>query len=302
MRDNVVTFDTVEGRQRRRADTTPRYTQSRPSAEPLIGEAFHGEHPGSVRHEGVTRGAGSTSQSRGSDVSTNTHIVVVDDEEMIRDTVQEYLIRQGYTVSQADGGPALRALMADRPVDLVVLDINMPGEDGVTIARELRKGGRVGIVMLTANSDQVDKVVGLEVGADDYITKPFDPRELLARIRSVLRRATTEDTTPASLGREVRVGRCVLNLDSQCLFSAAGDQVPLTAMEFDLLKAFVDNPNRVLTRDRLLDLAHNKESEGLDRSIDTRITRIRRKVELDPATPQALKTVRGAGYIFVPGR
>lgn len=235
-------------------------------------------------------------------MSGSAHIVVVDDEDMVRDTVQEYLVRQGFAVSQAAGGQSLRALMAERPVDLVILDVNMPGEDGITLARDLRRTGRLGIIMLTANSDQVDKVVGLEVGADDYLTKPFDPRELLARVRSVLRRATTESASPSTLGREIRVGRCMLNLDSRRLFTADGDPVPLTAMEFDLLKAFIENPNRVLSRDRLLDLAHNKESEGFDRSIDTRITRLRRKVEVDPGTPQALKTVRGSGYIFVPAR
>lgn len=232
----------------------------------------------------------------------SAHIVVVDDEEMVRDTVQEYLVRQGFAVSKVDGGQSLRALMAERTVDLVILDVNMPGEDGIALARDLRRAGRLGIVMLTANSDQVDKVVGLEVGADDYLTKPFDPRELLARVRSVLRRATTETESPATLGREVRIGQCVLNLDSRRLFTVQGEPVALTAMEFDLLRAFVENPNRVLSRDRLLDLAHRKESEGFDRSIDTRITRLRRKVEVDPSTPQALKTVRGAGYIFVPAR
>lgn len=231
----------------------------------------------------------------------SVHIVVVDDEQIVRETVHEYLVRHGYAVSQADGAEALRALMAERPVDLVILDVNMPGEDGVSVARWLRQRGRVGVIMLTANTDSVDRVVGLEVGADDYVAKPFDPRELLARVRAVLRRVAPDDAAPAAtLGAEVRIGRCVLNLDSRRLFDADGSAVPLTAMEFDLLRAFVDNPNRVLSRDRLLDLAHQKESEGFDRSIDTRITRLRRKVETDPATPQAIKTVRGAGYIFVP--
>jgi len=230
----------------------------------------------------------------------NAHIVVVDDEEMIRDTVQEYLMRNGYAVSQAEGGVALRALMSERAVDLVILDVNMPGENGLAIARDLRQRGPLGIIMLTANSDSVDRVVGLEVGADDYIAKPFEPRELLARVRAVLRRVAPGEASAATMGHEVRIGRCVLNLESRCLYAADGSAVPITAMEFDLLEAFARNPNRVLSRDRLLDLAHHKDSDGFDRSIDTRITRLRKKVELDPTTPQAIKTVRGAGYLFVP--
>jgi DNA-binding response OmpR family regulator len=230
----------------------------------------------------------------------NAHIVVVDDEEMVRDTVQEYLLRNGYAVSQAEGGAALRALMTERAVDLVILDVNMPGEDGISIARDLRQRGPLGIIMLTANSDSVDRVVGLEVGADDYIAKPFEPRELLARVRAVLRRVAPGGGSAATMGDEVRIGRCLLNLERRSLHAADGTEVFITAMEFDLLEAFARNPNRVLSRDRLLDLAHHKESNGFDRSIDTRITRLRKKVEVDPATPQAIKTVRGAGYLFVP--
>ena len=228
------------------------------------------------------------------------HIVVVDDEPDLRELVQKYLTRHGYAVSQAAGGSALRALMAERPVDLAILDVNMPQEDGISIARELRRLGPIGIIMLTANSDTIDRVVGLEVGADDYVTKPFDPRELLARVRSVLRRLKQEPAGPATLGNEVRVGQCVLNLDSRKLFALDGSEVPLTAMEFDLLQTFAKHPNRVLSREQLLDLAHSKDSDVFDRSIDTRVVRIRQKVEVDPSIPQAIKTVRGAGYVFVP--
>ena len=233
-------------------------------------------------------------------MSGSAHIAVVDDDVDVRETVAEYLLRHGYAVSALDGGAALRALMAERSVDLALLDINMPGEDGLTIARALRAAGPIGIILLTANGDQVDKVVGLEVGADDYVTKPFDPRELLARVRSVLRRASA-DTPAATLVREVRVGRCLLNLDSRQLFALDGSQVALTAMEFDLLRAFCEHPGRALSRDQLLDLAHGKDIEPFDRSIDTRIARIRQKVEVSPAHPQAIRTVRGAGYMFVPG-
>ncbi|HEX8583823.1 MAG TPA: response regulator [Allosphingosinicella sp.] len=228
------------------------------------------------------------------------HIVVVDDDEDVRTTVSEYLRRNGLSVSEADGGTALREIMGQRPIDLAVLDINMPGIDGLTLAREIRASGDAGIIMLTAKSDDIDRIVGLEVGADDYVTKPFNPRELLARVKAVLRRASRGGESPATMGREVQMGKCRLNLDTRKLYEADGSEVPLTAMEFDLLKCFAEHPRRVLTRDQLLDLAHSKEMEAFDRSIDTRITRIRKKVEKDPAKPECLKTVRGAGYVFNP--
>jgi two-component system phosphate regulon response regulator OmpR len=228
------------------------------------------------------------------------HIVVVDDDEDVRSTVSEYLRRNGLSVSEADGGDALRAIMGSRPIDLALLDINMPGDDGLTLAREIRSCGEAGIIMLTAKSDDIDRIVGLEIGADDYVTKPFNPRELLARVRSVLRRSARGGEAPATMGREVQMGKCRLNLDSRKLYEADGREVPLTAMEFDLLQCFAEHPRRVLTRDQLLDLAHNKEMEAFDRSIDTRITRIRRKIERDPSKPECLKTVRGAGYVFNP--
>lgn len=236
-------------------------------------------------------------------MSAPAHIVVVDDDEDVRSTVAEYLQRNGFAVTECDGGDALRCVMAARPIDLAVLDINMPGDDGLTLAREIRASGDAGIIMLTAKSDDIDRIVGLEIGADDYVTKPFNPRELLARIRSVLRRARVSagGEAPATMGREVQMGVCRLNLDSRKLYRADGTEQPLTAMEFDLLATFASHPGRVLSRDQLLDLAHNKEIEPFDRSIDIRITRIRRKIEADPAKPQAIRTVRGAGYVYSPG-
>lgn len=230
------------------------------------------------------------------------HIAVVDDDADVRVTVAEYFRRSGFAVSEADGATALRTIMSTRPIELALLDVNMPGEDGLSLARELRGLGDVGIIMLTANSDDLDKVVGLEVGADDYVTKPWNSRELLARVRAVLRRAArSSGGATATLGREVQMGRCRLNLDSRKLYAANGSEVAITAMEFDLLRTFAENPNRVLSRDQLLDLAHSKDMEPFDRSIDTRIARIRRKIEADPGKPDCLKTVRGAGYVYDPG-
>jgi two-component system phosphate regulon response regulator OmpR len=208
-------------------------------------------------------------------------------------------------VTPADGGAALRKVIAEKPADLVVLDINMPGEDGLTLARWLRQETKAAIIMLTAAGDVVDRVVGLEVGADDYIAKPFDLRELLARVRSVLRRTSSKAEPAAKAkaekkGEEVRIGSFVLNLNSRRLFDKDGNQVALTGMEFDLLKALATHPNKALNRDQILDLAHGREWDPFDRSIDVRITRIRRKIEEDPSRPRFIRTVRGVGYMFVP--
>ena len=241
------------------------------------------------------------------DMAPSTSVLIVDDEPDLREMVAEYLAKQGFEVDTAENGAVLRRIVAEQSFDLVLLDINMPGEDGLSLARFLREQYRLGIIMLTAASDTVDRIIGLEMGADDYVTKPFDPRELLARIKSVLRRssvaaepATANDTEHTDT---VHFGRCLLDLGNHKLFAVDdGEEIPLTSMEYDLLKAFAEHPNRVLSRDQLLDLAHNRDWEPFDRSIDIRITRIRRKVEADPGKPQTIKTIRGAGYMFVPLR
>jgi two-component system phosphate regulon response regulator OmpR len=238
-------------------------------------------------------------------MSDQGHIVIVDDEKDVRETLQEYLMLQGYRVTALEGGKALRRLVEEgEPFDLAILDITMPGEDGLSLARFLREHVDVGIVMVTASGETVDRIVGLEMGADDYIPKPVDLRELKARIKAVLRRvsAGAKVLSPDdSDHRVVAFGRCRLDLDSHKLFDGEGEEISLTAMEFDLLKAFAERPNRVLTRDQLLELAHNRGWEPFDRSIDIRIARIRRKVEADPGKPQVIKTVRGAGYMFSTG-
>jgi DNA-binding response OmpR family regulator len=226
------------------------------------------------------------------------HIVVVEDEAVQRELLADYLARQNFRVSPLGDGAALRKLVGRELPALVMLDVGLPGEDGFALARWLReRSGRVGIIMVTAAGDTVDRVVGLESGADDYIAKPFEPRELLARVKSVLRRAAT---APAE-GPRVRIGRRVLDLDRRVLVDPAdGNEERLAASEFDLLKIFAENPNRPLMRDWLLEVTAHREAEAFDRAIDLRITRLRRKVEIDPAHPEAIRTVRGVGYMFVP--
>lgn len=232
------------------------------------------------------------------------HIVVVDDEEDIRDTLREYLEQNGFRVTALNGGAALREFVeSEQAFDVAILDITMPGEDGLSLTRFLRERTKVGIVMVTASGTTVDRIVGIEMGADDYLAKPVDLRELLARIKAVLRRTVGKAQTVSEDEGERRIvdfGQCHLDLDAHKLYDEDGKEMPLTAMEFDLLKAFAERPNRVLSRDQLLELAHNRGWEPFDRSIDIRIARIRRKVERDPGKPQVIKTVRGAGYIFAP--
>lgn len=236
-------------------------------------------------------------------------VLVVDDEPDIREMLAEYLSNHGYDVSTAEGGDAMRACLAKVKPDVVLLDVNMPGEDGLSLARYLRERCDVAIIMVTGADEVVDRVVGLEVGADDYITKPFDPRELRARVKSVLRRyqRAGAETDAASTGatqesERVRIafGRCLLDLDTRQLLDSGGSEIPITSMEYDLLKVFAERPNRVLSRDQLLNLTQNRDWDPFDRSIDIRIARLRKKVESDPDKPQVIKTVRGAGYLFVP--
>ena len=228
-----------------------------------------------------------------------TRVLVVDDDASVRQMLVEYLTAHGYEVREASSGAAMRAELERAVPAVVLLDIGLPGEDGLTLARYLRERHDVGIIMVTGAGDVVDRVAGLEVGADDYVAKPFDPRELRARLKSVLRRLEAKPERKFS-SVKVNIGRCLLDLRSRTLSDAKGREIPITAMEFDLLKALTDHPNQVLSRDRLLTLTRNREWEPFDRSIDIRITRLRRKVEPDPAHPRTIRTVRGAGYMFIP--
>jgi two-component system, OmpR family, response regulator len=231
-------------------------------------------------------------------------LIVVDDEPELRKILSDYLGRHGFAVRAVAGAPELDACLTTEEADLLILDIAMPGEDGLSIARRIRSRSAVPILMLTAATDIVDRVVGLEVGADDYVVKPFDLRELRARVRALLRRSEFL-ASPASpppqenTAKLIQFGPVMLDMDGHQLLQADGAVIALTSMEFDLLNAFAENPNRVLTRDRLLDLAHHRGSEPFDRSIDIRIARLRRKIEPDPSKPQVIKTIHGSGYMFV---
>lgn len=230
-------------------------------------------------------------------------IVVVDDEPDLRAMLEDYLTLQGFKVSGAADAAELDRRLAAGPADLLILDVNMPGEDGLALQRRLRaSGSRIGILMLTAAGDVPSRVQGLEGGADDYLAKPVELRELLARVRSVLRRIEAEPAPPpAPPRRRHRLGRLVLDLDARRLEDEAGAEIPLTAMEYDLLATFVRHPRQTLSRDRLAELAHSRPLAPGDRSIDIRITRLRQKLEPDPARPAVIRTVRGEGYAYEPG-
>jgi two-component system OmpR family response regulator/two-component system phosphate regulon response regulator OmpR len=226
-------------------------------------------------------------------------IYVTDDDAGIRDLVAEYLGAQGYAVECAADAAALDRLLAARQPQLLVLDWMMPGEDGLSVARRLRaQPGFPPIIMLSARGEDIDRIIGLEVGADDYLPKPFNPRELLARIRAVLRRnAGAAPSAPAA--RTLAFGDFVVNLDAR-LLSRDGGEIPLTTGEYALLEIFVTHANRALTRDWLMDQLRGFERDPFDRSIDVRVNRLRKKIEEDPANPAYIRTQRGQGYLFVP--
>lgn len=238
-------------------------------------------------------------------MSGEARVLIVEDDPQVREMLGEYLDSHGFEVALADGGEAMREALARAVPDVVLLDLGLPREDGLALARYLRERYTLGIIMITAAADVVDRIVGLEVGADDYVPKPFDLRELLARLKSVLRRCRNAPPgaaapPPADAGRYVPLGRCRLDLAAHRLLAADGAEIPLTTMEFDLLKVFVEHPGAVLTRDRLLTLTRNRDWEPFDRSIDIRIARLRRKIEPHAGHPQLIRTVRGAGYMYVP--
>jgi len=238
-------------------------------------------------------------------MASKARILIVEDDGQARAMLREYLSTHEFEVDEAHDGESMRTRLALRLPDVVLLDVGLPGEDGLALARHLREHYDLGIIMVTGAGDVVDRVVGLEIGADDYLPKPFDPRELRARLKSVLRRVQSRhaanDSLPASATARAAVGRCVLDLATHQLFDGAGAEIPITGMEFDLLRVFVERPNQVLSRDQLLTLTRNREWEPFDRAIDIRIARLRRKLESTPEKPRLIRTIRGSGYMFVPG-
>jgi two-component system OmpR family response regulator len=232
-------------------------------------------------------------------MDTAHHILIVDDDQELRDLLSDFLVRQGYRVSVAPDGTAMMHTLANARIDLVVLDIMMPGEDGLSLCRRLRANGAIPIIMLTAMREDTDRIIGLEMGADDYVPKPFNVRELLARVRAVLRRSSMPPLgSPAGTRRVYEFVGWRLDVSRRQLFSPENALVDLRTAEFEVLLALVERPHNVLTRDQLLDLARGRDSESLDRSIDVHISRLRRRFRDDPKEPAFIKTVRSGGYVF----
>ena len=227
------------------------------------------------------------------------HVLVVDDSADIREPLAKYLGKKGLRVSTANGGQEMRRLLKTSAVDLVVLDIMMPGEDGLALCRMLRETSDTPVILLTAMAEDTDRVVGLEIGADDYLPKPFNPRELLARIRAVLRRSQAMPKPPEpSEGTRVRFDRWILDTARRELVGEDGVGVPLSTAEFRLLTVFLRRPGIVLSREQLLDLPAGRSLEPFERSIDNQVSRLRKKIEADPKAPAIIKTVWGGGYVL----
>jgi len=227
------------------------------------------------------------------------HLLIVDDDKELCALLSKFLTRHGYRVSTAHDGKAMMQVLEASRINLVILDLMLPGDDGLVLCRQLRAASSLPIIMLTAMSDEVDRIIGLEMGADDYLPKGGNPRELLARVRAVLRRAGAPDASPAAgNNRILEFAGWRLDVAQRQLFSATNALVALRAGEFDLLLALAERPQRVLTRDQLLDLARGRTAQNFDRSIDVQISRLRRKIETDPKEPTLIKTVRNGGYML----
>lgn len=225
-----------------------------------------------------------------------TKILIVDDDEDIRNLLEAFLVEEGFTVFTAPDAPGLDQVMARDKPDLVLLDLMLPGEDGLSICRRLRSQSNVAVIMLTARSAEVDRIVGLEIGADDYVTKPFSKRELLARIRSVLRRGgMTELNPPKTI---LRFNQFTIDINARSVLDSSGAEVALTSAEFDLLSCFVQAPQRVMSRDKLLDSVHGRGADPFDRSIDTLVSRLRKKIEDKDDKEKLIATIRNHGYLF----
>lgn len=236
-------------------------------------------------------------------METGSHIAVVDDHQEIRELVTRYLEQHGFRVTPAADAVEFRRLLETETFDLAVLDIMMPGEDGLSLCRDIRKSSQLPLIFLTAMAEDADRIVGLEIGGDDYLTKPFNPRELLARIRAILRRSRavekiSQEAPAIELGERVRFGDKILDVTLQEVTGADGVSVPLSSADFKLLSVFMENAGKVLSRDDLLDLTAGREANVWDRSIDNQVSRLRRKIEDDPKNPTLIKTYWGDGYCF----
>lgn len=229
------------------------------------------------------------------------HLLIVDDDREIRDLLSRFLTRHGYRVTTAQDGREMKKALADWSIDLVVLDLMLPGTDGLTLCRDLRSRSEIPVIMLTAMGEETDRIVGLEMGADDYLPKPFNPRELLARVKAVLRRSD-QPRRPSREGQGelARFAGWELDMATRVLRSPDGVIVDLTAGEFELLRVFALHPRRVLSRDQILDMTRGRAAAPFDRSVDVQVGRLRRKLEADPGNPVLIRTVRGGGYVFTP--
>lgn len=228
-----------------------------------------------------------------------THVLVVDDDLEIRDLLGRFLTKHGYRITAVRGGKEMLRALGDWDIDLVILDLMLPGEDGLSLCRDLRAKSQIPVIMLTILGEETDRIIGLEMGADDYLPKPFNPRELLARMKAVLRRAQFSPAKPVTDGRKILgFAGWKLDLGLRRLKSPKGLIVDLSAGEFDLLVAFAERPQRVLSRDQLLDLTHGRAEAPFDRSIDMQVSRLRGRLENNPKEPELIKTVRGGGYVF----
>ncbi|MBN8807145.1 MAG: response regulator [Sphingomonas sp.] len=230
-------------------------------------------------------------------MSNIPHLLLVDDERSIREPLAQYLTKQGFRVTQAGDAEAARARLAAYAIDLVILDIMMPGEDGLSLCRHIRASSETPVILLTARSEETDRIVGLEIGADDYVTKPFSPRELATRVKVILRRAAASGTRQhAPESGSYAFAGWVLKSGERALIDREGVSLPLSTGEYNLLLALVQRPRQVLTRDQLLDLTQGREAMAFDRAIDNQVSRLRRKIEADPKNPEIVKTVWGGGY------
>jgi two-component system OmpR family response regulator len=232
-------------------------------------------------------------------MSAQDHVLVVDDDLDIRSLLRDYLEKNGYRVTAVGDGKAMWAAFDEARPDILVLDVMLPGTDGLTLCRDVRARSGIPIIMLTARGEETDRIVGLEMGADDYLPKPFSPRELLARIKSVLRRARTlPDNLQPESARKISFAGWMLDIATRNLLSPAGVVVPLSGTEFKLLRIFLAHPNRVLNRDQLIDLMLSRDASPFDRSIDVQVSRLRHRLDEDAKEPAIIKTVRGEGYVF----